>query len=195
MILYSFKRCPFAIRARSVLIACGVQYEHREVNLKDKPKSLLEFSPKGTVPVLVLDNKQIIDESIDIIKWAIGENDPLALARPNSADVIIDDTMSNFLPGIYQCKYPERYDVDHEEIKQKNRLWLQSKDKILSKQKYLFDDSISYVDFAVFPFFRQWRHIDQEFFESLNATNTWLESILAQDFFDKVMQNHPVWQD
>lgn len=184
------------MRARTALILCGHTYEHREVNLKDKPKSLLTYSPKGTVPVLILADGTVIDESLDIIKWAIKTNDPQHLARPITAEAILNDTMANFLPGIYQCKYPERYDVDQELVRANNREWLLALEKILSKQTYIIDQKLSYIDLAIYPFIRQWRHIDTDYFiTNFKATNNWLTKITNADFFELVMANHITWQD
>ena len=194
MILYSFVRCPFAIRARSTLLACKIEYEHREVNLKDKPQSLLEYSHKGTVPVLVLDDGTVIDESFDIMTWAIAQADPAKLYRAQGQD-LIQDTMDNFLPGVYQCKYPERYQVDHAQVRQNNQKWLQRLEQLLTKTSFVIDNDLSYVDLAILPFIRQWRHIDIDYFTSLKQTNAWLNKITEQDFFQKAMLKHPVWQD
>lgn len=195
MILYSFKRCPFAIRARMTLIACGLDYEHREVDLKQKPKSLLQYSPKGTVPVLVLKDKTVIDESIDIMRWAIKQKDPMSLARANASQAIINSTMSEFLPRIYHCKYPERYDVDHQEAKTKNQNWLIEFNSVLASNNYVLDDRLSLHDLAIFPFIRQWHNIDQEFTENQANIMRWLNAISCTEFFDQAMTKYPIWSE
>lgn len=194
MILYSFKRCPFAIRARMSLIACEIFYEHREVDLKNKPRSLIEYSPKATVPVLILDDGSVIDESYDIIKWAIRNNDPCKLSREQADETIIEDTMQNFLPRIYHCKYPERYDTDKNQALELNRKWLAQFNEDNSN-RYVFDDNLSYIDIAIFPFVKQWHYIDKEFTESQAWVFSWLNRIYQSEIFEKTMNNYPKWQD
>lgn len=194
MILYSFIRCPFAIRARLALNYCGLNYEIREVNLKQKPKSLLEYSPKGTVPVLILDDGTIIDESFDIMKWAISTSDENKLSRPNESISIIEDCMKNFLPGVYHCKYPERYDVDPSLAKAKNQEWLKKLEAIL-EQEFVIDNKISIADLAIFPFIRQWQNIDEDFTKNLKNTTRWLQTITKSEQFKKAMVKQSIWLD
>ena len=193
MFLYSFKRCPFAIRARMTLLACGIKYEHREVNLKQKPDSLIKYSPKATVPVLVLNDSEIIDESFDIMLWAIRQKDPLSLGCDSKYETIVEDCMQNFLPGVYHCKYPERYDVDINAARNANIAWLAKFEQELATKKFLVSNRITYIDLAIFPFIRQWWHIepDSEFVK----INNWLEDIKAKEFYKLAMQNFEVWQD
>ena len=112
-ILYSFRRCPYAIRARMTLRIAGIEYEHREVLLKDKPAELVRVSPKATVPVLILDNQeqpQVLEESLDIMRWALAQKDPESwLAAEPSAQRDIEDWLvtfeETFKPNLDAYKY------------------------------------------------------------------------------------------
>ncbi|MBC7609640.1 MAG: glutathione S-transferase N-terminal domain-containing protein, partial [Polaromonas sp.] len=108
-VLYSFRRCPYAMRARLALAVSGVDYELREVSLKSKPPELLAASPKGTVPVLVLPNGQIIDESLDIMRWALAQNDPDGWLDVGSLDdmlTLITGNDGGFKHALDRYKYP-----------------------------------------------------------------------------------------
>jgi glutathione S-transferase len=116
-ILYSFRRCPYAMRARLALLAsgmkAGVDYEHREVVLRDKPAELLAASPKGTVPVLVLPNGEVIDQSLEIMLWALRKNDPYGwLEHEKEALDLIAQCDGGFKFHLDRYKYPNRYEKD-----------------------------------------------------------------------------------
>ena len=140
-ILFSFRRCPYAMRARIAIKLCGLECEIRETSLKLKSKEFLKLSPKGTVPVLVLPGNKIIEESIDIVHWAISTNDPfnLKLENPNiyNRDIQLIKIFDNeFKYHLDRYKYDNRYkDVNKEEHKYKARDLLVNLNKILNKKK------------------------------------------------------------
>jgi len=107
-ILYSFRRCPYAMRARMALHVSGVEYEHREIILRDKPASMLDASPKGTVPVFIKDNGDVIDESLDLALWALSQNDPLGWLNGHDADLIAQND-GPFKYHLDRYKYASRY--------------------------------------------------------------------------------------
>jgi glutathione S-transferase len=202
VILYSFRRCPYAIRARLVLHFGGCKFEHREILLRDKPDCMLELSPKGTVPVFYV-NGQVIDESLDIIFWAL-ENLPscqILGLEGESLQTALDLIESNdvtFKTALDRYKYSTRLNLERSES---NEAWENCRNFILSiqerlkKSRYLFGDLLSFPDFAIFPFLRQCRKVDEERFDSLDIPHTlsWMERISSLDLFTKVMQKYPMF--
>lgn len=174
------------MRARLALCYMGIQYETREVDLKNKPQSLLSFSPKGTVPVLILPNGKILEESLDIILWA--------MPKPEDKDQIdIDEIISvndnDFKADNYQYKYGE----DSEYFRKKCESFIWFLDQKLSKHTYLISDEISIADIAVFPLVRQFSMVDNAWFMQTPYKNVqrWLNDISASDFFAKAMLKLP----
>ena len=113
-VLYSFRRCPYAMRARWALWAANMAVVHREIVLRDKPAAMLQASPKGTVPVLVLPNGQVIDESLDVMRWALAQQDPQGWLAPERESLaamlaLIHACQSRFKPHLDRSKYPQRF--------------------------------------------------------------------------------------
>jgi glutathione S-transferase len=173
-VLYSFRRCPYAMRARLALAVSGVQYELREVSLKNKPPELLAASPKATVPVLVLPSGQVIDESLDIMRWALEQNDPdgwLNLGPLDDMLTLIAANDGRFKHALDRYKYPNRYplesggDVQAFALAQRFKAgsWLQTLEPRLS-QGWLFGYKASIADMATLPFVRQFAHTDADWF-------------------------------
>ena len=108
-VLYSFRRCPYAMRARMAVAVSGAEVELREVVLRDKPPEMLEASPKGTVPVLLLPDGNVLEESLDIMRWALGRNDPENWLAHVDADLIAAND-GPFKQALDRYKYPHRYD-------------------------------------------------------------------------------------
>ena len=185
-VLYSFRRCPYAIRARLALKVSAVPYELREVSLKNKPPELLAASPKGTVPVLVLQDGQVIDESLDIMRWALAQNDPDGWLSPALDDMLalIAGNDGKFKHALDRYKYPNRYpqesDGDTQAFALTQRLeaitWLQTFEPRL-RQGWLFGHHPSLADMATLPFVRQFAHTDPIWF----AARPWplLQALLA----------------
>lgn len=155
-ILYTFRRCPYAIRARLALSYANILIEEREVDLKNKPIELLALSPKATVPVLVLDSGQVIEQSIDIMKWALGQSDPeqwLSKELESTSDKLISFNDSQFKPILDNYKYASRAEISEPIIyREQAKSYLSQLDGLLMKQHYLLANRITIADIAIIPF-------------------------------------------
>ena len=194
-ILYSFRRCPYAMRARLALAISGAAVEHREVVLRDKPPQMLEVSPKGTVPVLVLDDGTVLEESLDIMRWALGRNDPEGwLQRDDSALVAAND--GPFKHHLDRYKYATRHDTDPEEHRAACAQLLMVLDNRLRAQAFLCGMERGFADAAIFPFVRQFAHTDREWFDDQPwpQLRGWLDSWLDASLFKAIMAKHKQWQ-
>jgi glutathione S-transferase len=210
-ILYSFRRCPYAMRARLALLASGlkpgVDYEHREVVLRDKPAQLLSASPKGTVPVLVLPTGEVIDQSLDIMLWALRQNDPFDwLKNKDEAVTLIAQCDGDFKYHLDRYKYPSRYTTPSVvcnplEHRAKAAEFAASVNQIIessvsSVKCYIFNSCIGIYYAGVLPFLRQYAHTDKAWF----AVQPWpfLQSTLAafesSTEFKTMMQAYPQWR-
>ncbi len=199
-ILYSFRRCPYAIRARLALTVSEVQVELREIVLRNKPQSMLTASPKGTVPILILQNRKVIDESLDIIDWALAQNDQQHWLTPLKQDYqdLLELNDGRFKYYLDRYKYADRY-PEHSQTYYRDQaapLLLQLQDR-LSHQTYLCGDYFSYADAAIAPFIRQFAHVDKNWFENspYPDVNRWLESFLVSELFLSVMKKYKPWEE
>ncbi len=195
-LLYSFRRCPFAIRARLAIYHAEIDVELHEVTLKDKPKAMLELSSKGTVPVLY-DQGQVIDESLDIMLWALNINDPdcwlsaYTERQRNEAFRLISENDNEFKPWLDKYKYSDRYpEHDQAYYRQQCDLFLQKLEEHLQSKKYLLAGHITLVDMAIFPFIRQFSMVDKKWFDQCEYTalRGWLYKLLELPLFKQVMQ-------
>ncbi len=199
-ILYSYRRCPYAMRARMALQYAGIEVEHREIELRNKPQSMLQLSPKGTVPVLCVD-ELVLDQSLDIMKWAIGISDPAGWG--DSDDAIADGWIRKndgpFKVLLDQYKYPNRFpELDQEVVlNEALQCLLIPIEQSLQGSPYLLGYKLTWVDIALFPFVRQFSMVDPKRFEALPLPQTkrWLIERLESELFTAVMQKHPVWSD
>ena len=200
-ILYSFRRCPYAMRARMAIHISGQKCELREVLLRDKPPSMLEYSAKGTVPVLILQDGKVIDESLDVIDWALNLNDPDDWQRSKDKEKtkeLIKINDGEFKYHLDRYKYSKRYDNEDPEFHRKKCLkFIESINNELNNSKYIFDDNISYADIVVLPFIRQFRIADIEWFDSLPYDNLkkWLSSFLDSSLLNSIMKKYDLWQE
>ena len=201
-ILYSFRRCPYAMRARLAIAYSGVDVELREVALSNKPQSMLDYSPKGTVPVLVLEDKTVIDESRDIIHWALSKNDPESWLPKEGgltlAEELMDENDSSFKQALDKYKYHVRHPQQSvEDYRAQGEIFLKRLNDQLTETKYLLGDRVSIADIALFPFVRQFAHVDTEWFyqTSYSKLQVWLEGFLQSPLFAEVMQKYPLWED
>jgi len=198
-ILYSFRRCPYAMRARMALWASGQDVELREVKLANKPPELAEASAKATVPVLVLDDGNVIDESIAVMRWALSENDPEGWLAGDDADLIATNDGA-FKHHLDRYKYPNRYvdDPDHGTVdhRAEGLAILKQLDARLAQHKQLKGDRISMADIALFPFIRQFANTDRVWFDAqdLPHLQTWLQQHLDSDLFKAIMPKFVPWQ-
>ncbi len=199
-VLYTFRRCPYAIRARLALACAGIEVEQREVALRDKPADLLAISAKATVPVLQLPSGQVIDQSLDIMLWALRQNDPhgwLNMADPSLAQHWIERNDGPFKKALDRYKYAGRHpEVPATEHRtQALELFMVPLEQQLQATQFFFGATASIADAAIFPFVRQFAMVDQRWFDgaALDHVRGWLEGWLASDLFASVMGRNPVW--
>lgn len=198
-ILYSFRRCPYAIRARLAIKASGIAVELREVVLAEKPDELLHISPKGTVPVLELPDGQVIDESVDIMQWVLQKSD---LKNYLSADIneinnLISINDNDFKQHLDCYKYADRFpEHSYEYYRKQCEKFLQQLENRLSNRLYLVTNEASMADIAIFPFIRQFVFVDKVWFDEAEykKLNEWLTKMLESELFNKVMTKYPQWQ-
>jgi len=195
MILYSFRRCPWAMRARLALRYSECPVEVREVSLKAKPPELLALSPKGTVPVLSADD-QVLDESLDIMRWALARHDPqdwLLHADPSAAqaaDALIVRNDRDFKAQVNLYKYAERYPQHtREDYRQQAQAWLEELEGLLTQRPYLFADHPSLADAALLPLMRQFAGVEPDWFSSAPYPHlrAWLQGWLESALFKAIM--------
>jgi len=192
-VLYSFRRCPYAIRARLALASAGVTVELREVVLRNKPAAFLEASLSATVPCLVAG--EVLDESLDIMLWALGRNDPEGLMA-ESAPELIAEFDGPFKRALDLTKYAVRYPgSDPEQTRAEAMGMLAGLEEQLANG-WLFGDRPHLPDLAILPFVRQFAMIDKPRFdaEASPRVSAWLETFLASDRLANVMQKRPAWQ-
>ncbi|WP_333569536.1 glutathione S-transferase [Sphingorhabdus sp.] len=194
-ILYSFRRCPYAMRARMAVAVSGARVELREVVLRDKPPEMIAVSPKGTVPVLVVGDDHVVDESLDIMRWALAQNDPADWLAHADADMISAND-GPFKQALDRYKYPHRYGLaDGLEHREVARDHLSGLNDILAAQPYLGGSAPAFTDIALFPFVRQFAATDPLWFDALPlpALQAWLNGLLASDLFGQIMTRYPKW--
>lgn len=188
-VLYSFRRCPYAMRARMALRYSGVPLSIVEVSLKAKPAEMLELSPKGTVPVLVCADGRVIEQSLEIMLWALAQYDPDNWLGPDSA-ALIEENDQVFKVNLDRYKYAIRYpEQPMEHYRAQGAAFLQRLEMMLEQTPYLAGDTLSLADIALAPFVRQFAHVDRDWFEQAPypRLNTWLEQFLASELFTAVM--------
>ncbi len=196
-ILYSFRRCPYAIRARLAIQSAGIEVELREILLRDKASEFLDASPSATVPCLASD-AETIDESRDIMLWALKKNDPECwLDMPDEGHDIVDQIEGPFKTALDRYKYSTRYDdADKLDEREKASEYLFDLNGRLQNQPWLFGGDLTFADMATLPFVRQFANTDREWFDSQDWTDlsAWLESFLASDRLKAIMTKYPVWK-
>ena len=185
-ILYSFRRCPYAMRARMAIVRTGFICEHREVILRDRPEHMMEISPKGTVPVLLLPNRNVIEESLEIMQHV--------LSWDLSADELhwVDRNDNEFKFHLDRYKYPNRYEnIDSLEQRSMAKIYLDDLDEYLSKE------ISSSLNDALFPFVRQFANHDRDWFDAQNWDNLhdWLADNLSSDEFTLCMKKYSQWHE
>ena len=197
-ILYSFRRCPYAMRARMALVASGAAVELREVLLKDKPPELVAASPKATVPVLVLSDGRVIEESLDVMQWALVQSDPLGWLEGTALDSDwISECDGDFKHWLDCYKYAERY-PEHtaEDYRQKAESFIQKLEDRLSVSNWMDGEAADAVDVALFLFIRQFAGVDPSWWQSAPypSVRRWLENWLNSPLFSAIMAKYPRWE-
>jgi glutathione S-transferase len=215
-ILYSFRRCPYAIRARMALAYAGISYELREVSLKNKPQEMLDISPKGTTPVMQIFTGQdltkqnfiVLEESLDIMNWALEQHDPLNWRDLPEQSIAIAKQLIHtndreFKIALDSYKYPNRFPEKlQEDYRQQAEgflrileLQLQSRSQTDQAHSFLISDRQTLADIAIFPFVRQLAYVDIDWFlsSSYKHLQQWLKWHETSEMFEFVMQKFPVW--
>lgn len=192
-ILYTFRRCPYAIRARLAIHISGVEVELREVDLRNKPQTMLDYSPKGTVPVLQFADGKVLDESLDIMGWALNIHDPQNwLADFNAeAQALIELNDGTFKQDLDRYKYADRHPEHPPEYhRERAEKFLLTLDNRLADQPYLMGNRLSFADAAIVPFVRQCAHVDRDWFYASRYTHLikWLDGLLQSPMFITVMK-------
>ena len=199
--MYSFRRCPYAMRARLGILFAELQVELREITLKNKPPQMLAISPKGTVPVLQLLDGTVIEESREIMIWALAQQDPQGLlndAALHEANALIDKNDNEFKYWLDRYKYADRHlQMSQTEYRQKGEVFLQLLEELLTKNPYLLGKGITLADIGIMPFVRQFAHVSRDVFYNLPYPNLqrWLQDWLQHPLFLQAMTKFQPWQD
>ena len=198
-ILYSFRRCPYAMRARMALQLANVQCELREVELKNKPEEMLAVSPKGTVPILVLDNS-VLDESNDIIQW-VQSNNPNILMDLNREQAqqtlewiaLFDGEFKHHLD---RYKYYQRYESDAENHRACCDEILYLLDQYISSSYWIFSEELSLLDISILPFIRQFKIADEKHFFSQDYLKVieLFKKFEDSQLFKSIMHKYNPWR-
>ncbi|WP_117234678.1 glutathione S-transferase [Vibrio maerlii] len=212
-ILYSLHNCPYAIRARFALLKAQQSVLIRSIKLDNKPVEMLNASPKGSVPVLVipsiglqesatLGEALVLDESLDIIVWSLSQSDPDDLLRKDDPTALpkmmdfIHQFEQEFNPALNAFGCAKRYHEENEQdLRDKCSIELAKLEALLSRHPYLFSDRESLVDIAVMPFLRKFARIDKQWFRicPYPRLRQWLNGYVQSTMFSKVMKNYPLW--
>lgn len=199
-IFYSFRRCPYAMRARLAIAIAGCEVEIREVVLKNKPAELLEISSKATVPVLVDSNNNVIEESLDIMLWAASHHaiwQSLDEQQRKEAFILIEENDVSFKHILDRYKYADRYPEHSQQYyREQGEQFLAKLEQRLNQHVCLLSDSLTLVDFAVLPFIRQFALVDWDWFSNADypKLQNWLNGFLQSDLFKQIMHKYPQWQ-
>ena len=197
-ILYSFRRCPYAMRARMALAASGAEVMLREVLLKDKPAELLAASPKATVPVLVLSEDQTLEESLDVMQWALKHSDPLGWLEGAALDSDwISECDEGFKHWLDRYKYADRHPQHTAKDYRKNaEEFIQKLEHQLSVSDWIGGEAANAIDVALFPFIRQFAGVEPSWWQQAPypKVRQWLENWLNSALFSAIMVKYPRWE-
>ena len=193
------------MRARLGILFAGMEVELREIVLKNKPEQMLAISPKGTVPVLELaerdsSNRPVIEESREILEWALQQNDPQGLLNVDlvRANALMDRNDNEFKHWLDRYKYADRHpELTQLEYRKKGEVFLQALESLLANNRYLLGNNISIADIGIMPFVRQFAHVDREAFYSQPYPNLqqWLREWLEHPAFKQAMMKYQPWQE
>ncbi len=197
-IIYSFRRCPYAMRARMALKYAGITVEFREITLKDKPAAMLKVSPKATVPVLVLLDGRVIEQSLEIMHWALQQqdNDGWLSADSVITQQLITENDGSFKQVLDKYKYAIRFPEQSADVyRAQGEVFLQKLEKLLSQSEYLLGHQISLADIAIFPFVRQFSGVDTVWFEAAPypKLKIWLKTLIESELFLNIMKKQPTY--
>jgi len=206
-ILYSLRNCPYAMRARIAIFKSQQGVQLRDVVLSDKPDDMLAASPKGTVPVVILADNTVLDESLDIMLWALKRSDPNDLLLSNSATdknmladmlALIQQFDDEFKTCLEQYKCAKRYRENNiEQCRQVCEVYLSDLEDRLTQHCYLMSDHESLTDISLMPFIRQFSRVERQWYlqSPYPKVRQWLNNYLQSPMFTKVMAKYPLWND
>ncbi|MBT6272887.1 MAG: glutathione S-transferase [Chromatiales bacterium] len=201
-ILYSFRRCPYAMRARMALMNASVVCDLREVVLRNKPPSMLALSAKGTVPVLQLTDGTVIDESLDVMEWALAQADPGGWleADLDATRALIDKNDSTFKAQLDRYKYFVDYPEQPQEYyRDQASPFLSELENLLGGHQGggLAASNTTFADVAIFPFIRQFARVNLDWFQQAgyDLLNQWFDRFEKSSVFLSVMNKYPRWQN
>ena len=208
-ILYSLQNCPYAMRARLALLLAEQTVQIRATTMKDKPSEMLLASPKGTVPVLVIEddgenNTQIIDESLDVMLWALHRNDPENLLYSHDEKAlpemlkVIEQNDTEFKGNLENYKRAKRFHGDDlEACRLECEPFVQTLEQRLSQHEFMMGATPSLLDYALLPFIRQFSRVNKPVFAQEQYTNLrrWLRFHLQSRLFSRAMFKYPLWLD
>lgn len=201
-ILYSLHRCPYAMRARMAILLAQQMVLLRDILMTNKPVEMLTASAKGTVPVLVFDDQSVIDQSLDIMIWALGKNDPDNLLYSGQSEALaemknlISRNDNEFVSNLGKYKAAARYhDIDERFYRQKCELFIAELEQRLAEHAYIMGDKPSLADFAILPFIRQFSRTNRRWYLQAPYPNLqrWLSTHIQSPLFSKVMTKYPQW--
>ncbi|WP_082879879.1 glutathione S-transferase [Methylomonas methanica] len=198
-IFYSFRRCPYAMRARLAIAVSGLSVALREIELSNKPEAMLAISPKGTVPVLLLPNGHVIEQSLDIMLWALAQHDPQDWLdqSPEDAKRLIEWNDGDFKYYLDRYKYADRYpEQTSANYRQQGEVFLAALETRLQRNRFLCGDSFGLADAAIAPFIRQFAAVDNAWFANspYPALQHWLDNFLTSNLFAAVMRKYLPWK-
>jgi len=199
-ILYSFRRCPYAMRARMALTYANIDIEYREIELQNKPQAMLDVSPKGTVPVLILSDSTVIDESLDIMLWALKQHDPdrWLSSSTDQALTLIKKNDGEFKRALdkykYAVRFPEYSDLYY---RAQGEIFFKILEQKLNQYRFLTCEQATLVDYAIFPFVRQFAHVNKTWFDQspYPKLQQWLEYHLNSSLFIIIMEKKPIFNE
>ncbi len=203
-VLYSLQNCPYAIRARMGLLLAQQAVTVRAIEMKNKPAEMLTVSPKGTVPVLVLTDESVIDESLDIMLWALRKNDPSNLLyRENPSAfpamlTLINSSDNKFTNALSKYKHAVRYHETSEVYYRRQcEIFIIELEQRLAAHDYLMGMTPSLADYAIMPFIRQFARVDRKWYLQAPYPHLrrWLDAHLQSQLFSQTMTDYPLWLD
>lgn len=179
----------------------GITVELREVLLRDKPGSMLQASAKGTVPVLVIPGGRVIDESADVMRWALDQQDPEQWWRndlANETNALVEENDFVFKKHLDHYKYADRHPEQPAIFyRTAAERFLQQLEQKLTRRRFLMGSDLTFADVAIFPFIRQFAFVDKAWFDQAPypSLQAWLQSFLDSDLFLNVMKKFPTWRE
>jgi glutathione S-transferase len=203
-ILYSLQHCPYAMRARMGLMMAKQEVLLRNIVTKDKPQEMLKTSPKGTVPILLFEDGTVIDESLEIMIWALKKNDPSDLLYQALPDAypqmlsLISDCDQGFRTNLNEYKNQKRYHLEKEiQFRSQCEEFIQLLESSLKDRDFILGDKLSLADLAILPFIRQFANVDKSWFRSAGypRLSLWLANLMESLLFTKAMKKYPLWND